>query len=1221
MYLFRSNSADGSATGSSLHSGTAPPAAASQQRLISREYPIPPMPSMATSADGWEIVNSRNDDNGDTAASDDVYISEAVLDNSFFNTNGYLGVRHRTEFSTANLRSVVNVAGSYHCERLWHAVGSNKLPTTDEVGAMACTVDLNVFIDGVQCSLANMSVRRLSMRDGVYRCECVVTGCDGLFSMRLSYRRFTSLVDLQTWCADVRFDNFKDERDEAACGSPIKIQLLSEFQVDLTKWDVVAEGGIAAAGSPQQQPATDSPNAPKAANAAGSLLNFSIDSRSSDCKISCSSLFACTVDRTDAQGVTHSSDLPCTLTQSDEKIEDKFGNVVLASSPSGSDVDNGSLARRARAFSGEGGSGSEGEINTSQPNLLRSQSRTGSMRSPRRAPPPSSKLLLGFLREASVEYCPSDNIQAITATLVSRHCRAGDEQASAGGKAAAAPPPTQQLTTLLAAQQARLDSFWATFAFDAALQDEVPPQRMRNVLRWNAYILFCAGQGARHGLTVSALSSCAGPGMKVNLQSYLFHGMFYIFSAPELAKEMLLHVYGLLPHARAHAVNMAIPCGALYPHITITGAENCGGYFLNHSPRFHVNGDLAHVVFLYMDAMGPELPRDLALQLLEVLLETGRAWTHIGEWHEGNSVFRIDDAAGPDEYNGLVENCFYTHLSAKQHLLKTVSVLQQLAAKFPDDVAALLQRLHMSEAEVAAMKAAGEGIVLHRDDRRGVYFAHSHFDALSVWPTPESIRYPLHLNYHPLVIYRHKVCSLPAVLLGLLLHQDLFEESDIRRNLEYYEPYCTHDALESVAIIASAQFRANGDCGGAAANLVESLAQLDLENVLYAADEGLHLAASSSVWFTVAVGIGGLRVVNSTIHLTPVLPVGWECVVFTVHWRGSILQVTIRPEVTEYELKTGDNFRFVHYDHTRIHLQTGFGKCAPQTKLTLDRGVQEQVTTYFDGVIFSLEAIVTNFRDISFEAWRTVLDRYFEVVEERERRSIVPFSYAEYLNLMVYQEETSQMSYIGLQNVLRARNIDLPVGSKADAEIVESRMGLANAKVGETSEMIAKGQLILATGIVSLLKDLLKLGIRVALVTYTRSMKDVLAKLPQLNSLFTTKIDGVEARQKQVRGRPHPDLYAKAARKMHLATDRCVVFATNMDKGYKREDLETFHVFFDVAHGNQHSDPATPQSTGMPTMNLITISDNAFPSSTAKCEDLILARQRRKDAAGGSAFA
>jgi trehalose/maltose hydrolase-like predicted phosphorylase/beta-phosphoglucomutase-like phosphatase (HAD superfamily) len=1142
---------------------------------MSREYPTPAVPSLSTSDDGWEIVNDRNEN-------EDTYVSEAVLDNSFFNTNGYLGVRHRTEFSTANLRSVVNVAGTYHCDPLWHAIGSQNLPKSDEVGAMACTVDLNVFIDGEQCSLADMKMRRLSMRDGVYRCECIVTGCDGLFSMRLSYRRFTSLVDLSTWCADVRFDSFLDERDEGSRGTAVSIQLLCEYQIDITRWELAGP-------------------LPAAASSDGSRLDFAVESRSSDASLACQSVFVCTVERREGpQRQPTATTLPCSLVLHDEKIENK---CMPVSSPSGSDVENSSGA----------------PLQHSSPDYH--LSRSGSIRSSK------GPTRLGFERGSTVEFRASDDILSITATLVSRHSsKSGEPRQTSSSSSWAVEetePAPQQLEKLLALQRARFDSFWATFAFDASLQDEIPPQRMRNVLRWNAYILFCSGQGARHGLSVSALSS-AGPGMRINMQTYLFHGMFYVFSAPEVAKDLLLHLYGMLPHARLHARNMAIPTGALYPHITISGAENCGGYFLNHSPRFHINGDIAHVITLYLDAAGPDLPAELAVKLLEVLLETARAWVHIGEWQEGNTVFRIDDATGPDEYNGLVENCFYTHLSAKQHLSKAVAVLQQLMAVYTEEVSDLLssRRLQMDEAEVKAMKDVADAIVLHRDDRRGVYFSHAHFDALTEWPTPETIRYPLYLNYHPLVIYRHKVCSMPAVLLGMLLHQDLFEESDIRRNLEYYEPFCTHDAMESVAVIASAQFRANGDCGGEAAHLVEALAQLDLENVLYAADEGLHLASASAVWFTVAFGIGGLRVVNSTIHLTPVLPVGWECVSFTVQWRGSILLVTIRPEVTEYELKKGDNFRFVHYDHTRIHLQTGFGKCAPRTKVQIDRGVQEQLTTYFDGVIFSVEAIVTNFREISFEAWRTVLDKYFENVEAREGRAIAPFTYAEYINLMVYQEESSQMSYIGLQNVLRARNIDLPAGSKADAEIVESRLGLANAKVEEMCEMISRRPLVLANGILSLLKDLQKLGIRVALVTYTRSMNDVLTKLPQLQKLFTTKIDGIEARLKQMRGRPHADLYVKAAKKMHLTTERCVVFATNMDKGYRTEDLQKFHVFFDVvrAQASYHSDPTTPLSSTTE-QNLISILDSGFPSSTAKCEDLILARQRRKDKTSAFAFA
>ena len=69
------------------------------------------------------------------------------------------------------------------------------------------------------------------------------------------------------------------------------------------------------------------------------------------------------------------------------------------------------------------------------------------------------------------------------------------------------------------------------------------------------------------------------------------------------------------------------------------------------------------------------------------------------------------------------------------------------------------------------------------------------------------------LHYHPLVIYRHKICQLPAVLLGMLLVPEPFERNELRRNLKYYEQLCAFDVPEALAIVAAIRYKAYGDFG------------------------------------------------------------------------------------------------------------------------------------------------------------------------------------------------------------------------------------------------------------------------------------------------------------------------------------------------------------------------------------------------------------------------
>jgi beta-phosphoglucomutase-like phosphatase (HAD superfamily) len=878
----------------------------------------------------------------------------------------------------------------------------------------------------------------------------------------------------------------------------------------------------------------------------------------------------------------------------------------------------------------------------------------------------------------------------------------------------------QHKVYLLAQQRKLLNEFWDSFDMSVSEDDEAvtlspsdiasptatsasqTPQtplpsdpesstgRLTASLRYAAFTSFCTGAGAHHGVAANALSS-PGIAMQLNLQHYLYHGMFYIFNAPRAAQRLMRHLVEMLPHARAHARRMSLTKGALFPHSTISG-EECGSYFLTKSPRFHINADLAYIVFLYLEGVGDIIEQQERLDLLELLIEMGRVWLEIGEWQEHHTAFRIDEVSGPDEYGGLVDGNFYTFLAVKKQLNQTTQLVRRLlrnsgatledfacvressaffedtttltntatmvsnaaavplcshclhaanvsggvfgtggggtASTFPTpkQVRDVLDRVDMSDEELVEMQRAADAIVLARDDRTGVYFAHEHFDTLKTW-TGGDLSYPLYLNYHPLVVYRHKLCEIPEVLLGMLIYPSGFEQTDIQRNLMYYEPLCTHDTPESLGVIAATRFRAFGDTGKGLGPLA-ALAQLDLDNITYTAEEGLHLSAMTSSWMAVVFGIGGLRVVDGSLHMSPSLPVGVDHAQFTVQWRGAVVRVAISSKEVIYELLRGASFRLIHHQDTRVHLHEARANVFPaQRQVVIPRTLTQQMTAHFDGVIFSIESLVENLLDINFEAWSRVLNVYFEEESHARGIRIEPFTIAEYIQVMVYQEETGSANFSGLQKVLASRDIILDLGSASDMELVVTRYGLANAKVEELRELLRQRELRLVPGVLDLLMDLKSLGLRIALVSYTRSMYDALHQLPHaVSELFTTMIDGTEAREKRLRGRPHTDLFLRAAKKMHVPPERCIVCATQLDRGYKVTDLKEFLMFLDV------EEPRTSelrlQSSGSTLLSsssrveaassqgsshyVMRIGRGQMPRSTAELEDAILAASTRR---------
>lgn len=1167
---------------------------------VMRDISLPQSPTLEERDDGWTIHESS-----------ELQAAHTTTDVIMCSSNGRIGIKGNTELVDAVVQNHVMVAGTHDDVREEHPAQSLALPSVDEHLPVCYVIKVLVSDGAQQCRCREMSHRRLSLQSGVTTFVAHMGSSSIAFSME--WRRFASLREASMWWAQLRIYDFEVSGEAHVDHIVVTVDL--EFET--RRWDAAQSGYT------QRRDGSD-------------IVQLDATLVSSGQIVSTLSMAKCTTTAT-AEGGGAATNIPSVaerlanlVTSNDtQSLSPRHHNgSYMVSSPSSSEVDG--AGGGASSFSSAERCVSRHRRNFAVPlsgnpnqQVMLTLAFNSSLHPPRRCGTPTSFS------------APSSPMASVTDLEAIREREVLEAHFDAG------------FDSEVAEQQRVLGAHWSGNKLEVRMQDDAHANRLLLAMRFNSYTLFCNGSGcaATTGIHKNGLS-CEGPHGQVCFQDYLYLGLYYCLTTPQLAANMVANLYAMLPSARRLAAKLRIPGGALFPFSTISGNE-CGSYFLNSTARFHINADVAYVVSLYLQV--ESLTREAQLQCLEIMLETARIWLHLGQWLEGHSVFTIDDVTGPDAYSGLVMNNFYTNLAARRHMLSACELYENLltATRSPD-VLKLLESINMRESTVAALLEAANGIVIHRDDRQGVYFAHEHFDAQPPWPANTMTRYPLSLNYHPLVIYRHKVCEFPEVLLGMLLSPERFERSDFRKNLQYYEPLCTGDNSMSLAVITATKFRAWGEFGKGTEGL-KAAVQLDMESILPIADEGLHLSAMTSGWFIIAFGVCKMKIQKATLHLSPDLPVGWESCVFSVRWRQALVRVTVTSETVAYELVEGDAARLVHFDTTRVHLHSGTTHVKACPIATFPRAVQQQVTAHFDGVIFMLEAIVENLGALHFTAWRNSLERFFDEVRRSRRVDIPSLTFDEYVERVLYQVEESDLQYTGLNELLQARGIEMELGNPTDVEIVETRFGLANAKLAEMTELLRDTQLRLVDGVKDLLVDLRRLGLRVAVVSYTRSMSDVLRQLPILASLCTTSIDGIEARAKRFRGRPHTDLFVKAARKMHLSTDRCVVIGCEFDRGYKSSDLHEFHVFLDVLRplatgsncgpsfgsaamaghvgsaGSLGVSPVDEGGAGGPARAVlaatpgsdalapvINVPQNCFPSSVSVLEDWIIERHRRR---------
>jgi alpha,alpha-trehalose phosphorylase len=392
---------------------------------------------------------------------------------------------------------------------------------------------------------------------------------------------------------------------------------------------------------------------------------------------------------------------------------------------------------------------------------------------------------------------------------------------------------------------------------------------------------------------------------------------FLTHTSPEVARSLIMHRVRMLPDARRRAREVGCD-GALFPWRTINGQE-ASAYYAAGTAQYHIDADIAYAVNHYVEATGDtEL---LFRHGAELLVETARMWAGLGffsDRHDGRFV--INKVTGPDEYSTVVNNNLFTNLMAAENLRVAADAVDRVQTESPEDHQRLVDRTGLRPEEVHAWRRAADLIHVPYDERARVHLQDSGFLDLEPWDfagTPRE-RYPLLLNYHPLVIYRHQVIKQADVVLATVLLPERFTLAERKRIFEYYDPLTTGDSSLSEAIQAIAAVDV-GKYRTAEEYLVDAAA-IDVADRAGNLRDGVHVASAGGTWMALVYGFAGFRWRGS--RFAPMLPTRARRMRFPLTIRGSVLEVDIEPTRVTYVVRSGEPVTAYHYD-TEFTVEVG----------------------------------------------------------------------------------------------------------------------------------------------------------------------------------------------------------------------------------------------------------------------------------------------------------
>ncbi|HEU0000184.1 MAG TPA: hypothetical protein VFQ36_04760, partial [Ktedonobacteraceae bacterium] len=353
---------------------------------------------------------------------------------------------------------------------------------------------------------------------------------------------------------------------------------------------------------------------------------------------------------------------------------------------------------------------------------------------------------------------------------------------------------------LLADHQRAWEHYWDIS--DMLIEGDEKAQR---AIRYNLYQLriSCPVHDSYYSIAAKGLTGFGYRG-HIFHDTEIFMLPYFTFVHPDMARNLLLYRYHLLPGARAKARLNGYE-GAQFPwESTLDGGEATPGAIvhpesgelipvLNGSLELHITSSIAYANWHYWDVTGDdEYMRQYGAELL---LSTAMFWVSRVTRKAGSDEYEINNVIGPDEWHEHVNNNAYTNVMARWNIAAALEALDWLTNADSLKAQALLQQLQLDEQKLQHWRDVMAHIRIPQDKQSGLFeqfdgfFQLKHFDQEKYRGRKKSYQGILGVNE----IEPYQIIKQADVLMLLTVLRQRYDLATKRVNWDYYYPITDHD--------------------------------------------------------------------------------------------------------------------------------------------------------------------------------------------------------------------------------------------------------------------------------------------------------------------------------------------------------------------------------------------------------------------------------------------
>jgi trehalose 6-phosphate phosphatase len=190
----------------------------------------------------------------------------------------------------------------------------------------------------------------------------------------------------------------------------------------------------------------------------------------------------------------------------------------------------------------------------------------------------------------------------------------------------------------------------------------------------------------------------------------------------------------------------------------------------------------------------------------------------------------------------------------------------------------------------------------------------------------------------------------------------------------------------------------------------------------------------------------------------------------------------------------------------------------------------------FDAVIFDLDGVVTKTARVHAAAWKRLFDEFLRERAARDGGEFRAFDIGDdYLRYV-----DGKPRYDGVASFLESRGIRLEWGSPRDDGSMPTVCGLGNRKNALLRAELEENGVEPYETTLAFIRTLRSRGFKTAIISSSENCMPVL-KAVGATELFDAAVDGVESARIGIPGKPAPDIFLEAARRLGIEPARAVV--------------------------------------------------------------------------------